>query len=148
MTDGADVPLDADLCRFVPWDKWDMDQNLPMASAFRASNRQLSVWEPEAIEDAGDSLTDLCIDGLSGAGHAMLRAEEFIKLGGGAPNIDFSPSVVWRPHHVRDQWAKWAVAHAQVETDRGDKGFPQTYRMLLAQTCRIIKQPERNDHDS
>ncbi len=142
MTDGVDVPPDADLCRFVPWDLWDWDQNVPMSSAFRASDRQLSVWQPHIVESAGDDIGELCLGNLVGSGHVLLTAQEFVELARGAPSEVAVPKVVWRPNHVHPLWTKWAAAHAQVETDSGDKGFARTYRLLLAQTCRIAKKPE------
>ena len=136
------VPDEDWICRFVPPEEWDDDLQEPSPSAFRASDRQLSVFHRKRVEDSGDTLQDLCIEQLNGFGEAHLTVAACIELGSGISDR-FNPKVYWRPYHVQEAWVRWREAHAQIESSGGDGGFPRSYRVLLARNAVCPRVPGR-----
>lgn len=136
-----EVPEEDWICRFVAPEEWDDELREPSPSAFRASDRQLSVFHRQRVEDSGDTLQDLCIQQLSGFGEAHLTVAACIELGQGISQ-QFDPKVYWRPDYVQEEWARWKEAHAQVESSGGDRGFPRSYRVLLARNALCPRFPE------
>lgn len=129
------------ICRFITPDKWDDELQQPTPHAFRASNRNLSVFHPKTVEDAGSELRDLCIGILIGAGEAHLQVETCISLGA-AISDKFNPLVYWRPDKVGEDWVRWRDAHAQIESLGGNAGFPRSYRSLLAENATCLRPPD------
>ena len=136
-----EVPDEDWICRFVAPEEWDDVLQEPSPSAFRASDRQLSVFHRQRVEDSGDALQDLCVQQLSGFGEAHLTAATCIELGQGISD-QFAPKVYWRPDHVQEAWSRWKEAHAQVESSGGDRGFPRSYRVLLARNALCPRFPK------
>ena len=132
------VSRDEWICRFILPDEWDEDKQRPTPGAFRASDRQLSVFHQQRVLDAKYSMRDLCIDRLTGAGEAHLQVDTYIELGQGISS-QFDPKVYWRPNLVDDPWKTWANAHAQVESQGGNADFPTSYRSLLAENATCVK---------
>lgn len=137
----SEVPEDDWICRFVAPDEWDDELKEPTPAAFRASNRQLSVFHRQRVEDAGHTLRDLCIGQLSSLGEAHLRVAVCIELGRGISD-QFDPKMYWRPDHVHETWERWKDSHAQIESSGGDRSFPRTYRVLLARNATCPHLPE------
>ena len=129
------------ICRIIPQGKWDEELKQPTPRAFKASNRQLSVFHPKRVEEGGFTLRDLCLDRLSGAGEAHLQVETCIELGQGISG-EFNPRVYWRPNKVAKQWERWKDAHAQIESPGGNAGFPTSYRSLLAENATCLRPPD------
>ena len=129
------------ICRFILSGQWidDLQQSTPSAS--RASNRQLSVFHPERVEELGSTVRDLCIEQLSGAGEAYLQVKLCVELAQGISS-QFAPKVYWRPDKVHETWECWKDAHAQVESLGGNSGFPMSYRSLLAEKATCLRPPE------
>ena len=121
--------------------EWDEDKRMPTPRAFRASDRQLSVFHVNRVRNAGNDLRDLCIDSLAGAGEAHLLVESCLVLAQGI-SPQFAPRVYWRPELVGDPWKHWADAHAQIESERGHADFPTSYRALLAENAVCPRPPE------
>ena len=136
-----EVPDEDWICRFVAPEEWNDELQEPSPSAFRASDRQLSVFHRQMVEDSGDTLQDLCIQQLSGSGEAHLIVAACIELGQGISQ-QFDPKVYWRPDYVQEEWARWKEAHAQVESSGGDRGFPRSYRVLLTRNALCLRFPE------
>ncbi len=137
----SEVSEDDWICRFITSEQWDDELEEPTPAAFRASNRQLSVFHSRRVEQAGYKLQDLCIDRLNGAGEAHLRVSACIELGQGISE-QFAPKVYWRPNHVHQAWELWKDAHAQIESSGGDSSFPRSYRVLLARNATCLRLPE------
>ena len=112
-----------------------------MPGAFRASDRQLSVFHPETVSGLGSSLRDLCFDTLEGAGEAHLQVGKFIELGQGISD-QFNPQVYFRPDKVGEAWLGWKDAHAQVESQEGRATFPRSYRALLSDNATCLRPPD------
>ena len=135
------VPNEDWVCRFVRYDDWNFEKDRPAHSAFRASDGQLSVFHVEQVRQGGYSLQDLCINRLAGAGEAHLLVEQYIDTAKNGNSPVFDPRVYWRPMQVATEWTEWANAHAQVESERGDKNFPQTYRVALTLLASQLRPP-------
>ena len=129
------------ICRFITPGKWDYELQQPTPRAFRASDRQLSVFHPKRVEEAGFSLRDLCIEQLREAGEAYLQVKICIELGQGLSD-EFNPKVRWRPDKVAKSWEPWKDAHAQIESQSGNAGFPTSYRSLLAENAICLRPPD------
>lgn len=136
-----EVPEEDWICRFVAPEESNDELQEPSPSAFRASDRQLSLFHRQRVEDSGGTLQDLFIQQLSGFGEAHLTVAACIELGQGISQ-QFDPKVYWRPDHVQEEWARWKEAHAQVESSGGDRGFPRSYRVLLARNALCPRFPE------
>ena len=136
------VPSGDWLCRFVRYNDWNFEESRPWPTAFRASDRQLSVFHVERVEQCGCALQDLCINSLAGAGEAHLRAEDYITAGRDI-SPQFNPKVYWRPESVGADWGAWRDAHAQVESEHGNAKFPQTYRVALALSATPVRPPTK-----
>ena len=128
------------ICRFIAPDQWDETLEGPTPDAFRASNRELSMYHVQKVFDMGDKLVDLCIESLSGYGEAHLQAGQCVELGEGISD-PFSPAVYWRSDKVKKPWKEWKHAHIQIESEGGHSSFPQTYRVLLARNARCPRLP-------
>ncbi len=128
------------ICRFITVDNWDHELQQPTPRAFRASDRQLSVFHTKRVEETGDTLQDLCIEQLIGAGEAHLKVSDCIELGQGISD-QFDPQVYWRPEKTREPWERWKEAHAQIESSGGNAGFPTSYRSLLAENATRLGPP-------
>ena len=109
--------------------------------AFRASDRQLSTFHPQRVEEAGYMLRDLRVGRLGGAGEAHLKVETCISLGEGI-STEFNPRVYWRPDKIGEAWEDWKEAHAQIESMGGNAGFPTSYRSLLAENAICLEPPD------
>lgn len=129
------------ICRFITPCKWDDELQQPTPRTFRASDRQLSMFRPIRVEEAGYALRDLCIERLSGAGEAHLQVETCIELGQGISD-EFNPLVYWQPDKVGESWERWKDAHAQIESQGGKAGFPTLYRSLLAENASRLRPPD------
>ncbi len=129
------------ICRFITPGKWDDDLQQPTPQAFMASDRHLSVFHPNRVIDAGDTLQNLCIAQLSGAGEAHLQVETCIRLGQGISD-EFNPKVHWRPDKVGAEWEQWKDAHAHIESSAGNSVFPTSYRSLLAENATCLRPPD------
>ena len=129
------------ICRFIPSDEWDEEKQQPTPRTFRASNRELSVFHRNKVEETGSLLRDLCVDGLSGAGEAYIQTKQSIELGQDISD-GFSPKVYWRPDKVKKLWLKWQAAHAHIESQGGNGGFPASYRSLLAENVVCLRPPD------
>ena len=136
----SEVSKEEWICRFVTKDKWDDELQQPTPQTFKASNRQLSVFHPRRVEEAGFEMQDLCIEQFSGAGKARLQVETCIELGKGISN-EFNPRVYWRPDSVAKPWRRWKDAHVQIESRGGNAGFPPSYRSLLAENATCLRPP-------
>ncbi len=93
-----------------------------------------------SVEATGSKMVDLCTGSLAGAGQALLSAGQFRDLAASAASDEFDPDVIWRdlPDEVHLDWATWADAHANVESQRGNAKFPVSYRALLVTHCVAI----------
>ena len=129
------------ICRFIPPGEWDEELQQPTPRTFRASNRELSVFHSAKVEDLGYALGDLCIEQLTGAGEAQLQVQACIELGQGISD-EFDPKVYWRHDKVHRAWQRWRDAHAQIESEGGNSGFPTSYRSLLAENATCLRPPE------
>lgn len=109
--------------------------------AFKASDRQLSTFHPQRVEEAGYMLRDLRVGRLGGAGEAHLEVETCIRLGQGISD-EFNPKVYWRPDNAGEAWESWRDAHAQIESMGGNSGFPTSYRSLLAENATCLRPPD------
>ena len=135
------VPDEDWLCRFIRPGEWDFEENKPLPIAFRASRHQLSVFHVQRVLDSGSSLSDLCIDGLNGAGEAHIQPKT-AKEAANEDNLEgFDPKVHWRPKHVELAWEEWADAHAHIESDSGHRNFPNTYKLKLSELATPIRRP-------
>ncbi len=130
----SEVSRDNRICRFITADNWDDVLQQPTPRAFRASDRQLSVFHVQRVQETGDSLQDLCIEQLSGAGEAHLSVSDCIELGQGISDR-FDPRVYWRPEKTSELWERWKDIHSQIESSGGNAGFPVSYRSILAETA-------------
>ena len=135
------VPVEDWLCRFIRPGEWNSVTNRPLPVAFRASNRRLSGFHVQKVRDSGSSLSDLCIDGLSGAGEAHIQTKAVIEAANDDNLEGFEPNVYWRPDNVELAWEEWTDAHAHIESDSGDRGFPKTYRIALSKCATLVKRP-------
>ncbi|MCY3545131.1 MAG: hypothetical protein OXH22_14005 [Chloroflexi bacterium] len=135
------VSEDEWLCRFLVEGDWDEDKQRPTPGAFRASDRQLSLYHPETIVGLGSSLRGLCFDRLEGAGEAHLQVGKCIELSQGISD-EFQPQVYWRPDKVPDPWLQWKDAHVQIESLEGNSSFPRSYRALLADNATCLRPPD------
>lgn len=142
------APGSDEFCRFVDYEKgkWREDDiSKPAASAFRASNRILSIWHKDRIEQSGSSLSELCIENLSGNGELLLTPDKCKAFDMSTPGFDeLSPEVYWRPEGAGPAWEKWKEAHADLETKSGNKGFPKMFRHYLAKISRVAKYPKNH----
>ena len=138
----SEVSEDEWICRFIEQDKWDENLKQPTPSAFRASNRELSLFHPGRVAQLGDNIRDLCFSRLEGAGEAYLQVTTCIQLSKGVKSPVFDPKVYWRPEKVHTAWRRWADAHVQIESEHGDQKFPMRYRSLLAENARILRPPD------
>lgn len=138
----SEVSKEEWICRFVPVDKWDDELKQPTPQAFKASDRQLSLFHPGRVEEAGDTLRDLCFEQLSGAGEAHIQVKRCIELGKDISTV-FNPRVYWRPDKVTKPWKRWKDAHVQIESRGGNAGFPQSYRSLLAENATCLRPPDQ-----
>ena len=86
-------------------------------------------------------MKDLCVDGLNGAGEAYLQVKTCIELGGDISD-EFKPKVFWRPDKITKAWKQWRDAHAQIESEGGNTGFPASYRALLAERATCLRSPD------
>ena len=159
--DGAAVSDDDALCRFFPRHLMDENDGLPSPDAFRASNRELSVYHVGQVEKSS-SLVALCFGTLTGNGEAVLTAGEFKEVAqrvldrperpkGAKDDLtglmyrpaNFPvPEVVWRPNRVSAGREAWRDAHVHVETTSGNEKFPLGYRATLAMECRVLRLPD------
>ena len=130
------------ICRFISQGKWDEELQQPTPRAFRASDRELSVFNPKRVEQIGGTIRDLCIEQLGGAGEAYLQVQTCIDLGKGI-SAPFNPKVYWRPDKVADPWKLWQEAHAQIESQGGNGGIPPSYRSLLAENVTCLRAPDK-----
>lgn len=137
----SEVSEDEWLCRFIEKGYWDEDKQRLIPGAFRASDRQLSLYHSETIVGLGSSLRDLCFDRLKGAGEAHLQVGKCIELSQGISD-EFGTQVFWRPEKVAEAWLQWKDAHAQIESLEGNTGFPRSYRALLADNATCIRLPD------
>ena len=135
------VRLEDSLCRFLDPDLWNPEDNRPTYMAFRASQRQLSLWHKATIERAGDELDDLCFGALDGFGHGLLTPSDCIEAAKHTASPTFGPNVYWRPSAAEEAWNRWRDAHVQVESTSGDQSFPKSYRLELALRCQVVKPP-------
>ena len=135
------VPQDEWICRFIVKGEWDDVLEQPTPGAFKASDRELSVFHPDKVEQLGSRLSELCFDGLDGAGEAYLQVETCIRLGQCISN-EFRPEVYWRPDKVHKEWERWKAAHAQIESPGGKSSFPKSYRSLLAENATCLRLPD------
>ena len=129
------------VCRFVLSGDWYDELHRPTPDAFRASRRELSLFHPRKVEQLGFTLRDLCIERLAGAGEAHLQVKTCIELGQEISD-EFDPKVFWRPDKVDDRWKLWEDAHAQIESQGGNRNFPMRYRSLLAENATYLRPPE------
>lgn len=114
-----------------------------MAAAFRASDHKLSVWHKGRVEDRGNTIDDLKTGALDGFGDALLTVGACTTAAGVLPDSSrFDPSVLWRPEEADQERADWSDAHANIESKRGDPGFPRSYRRELAKRC-VAKAPKQ-----
>ena len=137
----SEVPEGDWICRFIAFDEWNDDLQEPTPSAFRASDRQLSVFHCYRVHEMGDALSDLCIEQLCGFGEAHLKVRTSIELGNGISD-QFRPAVYWRPDTVGEAWERWKQAHVQIESPGGDSSFPRKYRVLLARNANCPRLPK------
>ena len=137
----SEVSREEWICRFITPGTWDDEHQQPTPRAFKASDRQLSVFHPQRVEDNGYSLQELCIDQLSGAGEAHLQVKTCIELGQNISN-EFKPNVYWRPCQAASPWVLWKDAHAQIESEGGNADFPASYRSLLAENAICFRPPD------
>ena len=135
-----EVPDDDWLCRFVTADLWDYEDEEPLPLAFQASDRALSVWHEQRVLDMGESLNDLCIESLKGAGHAILTTRDYVEAAE-ATTSTMNPRVYFRPDGAAPEWQQWSSAHANVETTQGKATFPQAYRLELVKRCERLRSP-------
>ena len=135
------VPNEDWVWRFVRYDDWNFQEDRPAYTAFSASDRQLSVFHVEKVEQSNSNLQDLCMNSLSGAGEAHLRVDQYMSATNATNSPDFDPIVYWRPELVGTDWVKWANAHAQVESEQGRRNFPQSYRVALALLATRLRPP-------
>ena len=129
------------VCRFIPPDEWDEEKQQPMPRAFRASDRELSIFHRNKVEELGSRLRELCFDRLKGAGEAYIQVKKCVELGVDISD-EFSPEVYWRPDKVKEPWSRWREAHTQIESQGGNGGFPPSYRSLLAENAVCLRIPD------
>ena len=86
-------------------------------------------------------MKDLCVDGLNGAGEAYLQVKTCTELGEDISD-EFKPKVFWRPDKITKAWEQWRDAHAQIESEGGNTGFPASYRALLAERATCLRSPD------
>jgi hypothetical protein len=130
------------ICRFIVQGKWDDELQQPTPRAFKASDRQLSMFHPAKVAEMGNNLLDLCIERLSRAGEAHLQVKTCVELGRGISEA-FDPKIYWRPDKVREPWVRWKEAHVQVESKGGHTAFPASYRSLLAENAKCLRPPDQ-----
>ena len=129
------------ICRFVTLEDWDEERQEPSPNAFNASEREMSAYHPGKVEELGDTLRDLCFERFEGAGEAHLQVGKCIELGQDISD-QFNPNVYWRPDKVTDPWEHWRDAHAQIESEGGNKKFPLTYRTRLVRNSMCVRPPD------
>lgn len=140
------VPGDEWLCRFIEDDDdhWNPIEAAPTPNAFKESGSVISTWSRERVQNLGDELGDLAIDRFTGAGQALMTAEDYVKAADDAklqnPNIQTTIEVNWRPDEVRDLWLKWQEAHAQAEGSTSR--LRTTYLVALVERCRETLPPK------
>ena len=141
----SEVPKGDWICHFFASEEWNDALMQPFPSAFRASDRELSVFHCKKVEEMGHKLSDLCIERLCGFGEAHLTARMCIDFGSKISD-QFKPNVYWRPEKVSKPWERWKDAHAQIESPGGNASFPQRYRVLLAQNADCPRLPDDVEH--
>ena len=129
------------ICRFILSCEWNDELQQPEPSAFKASRRELSVFHPKKVEQLGFTLRALCIERLVGAGEAYLQVKTCVECGQNISN-EFDPKVFWRPDRVDERWKSWRDAHVQIQSEGGDRDFPITYRILLAENATCLRPPD------
>ena len=137
------VPWEDVLCRLIPRDRWNYEENRPLISAFQASGRVLSVWHLEQLASAGAAVSDLQIESLAATGEAHLRVRDFVEAGVNCSSPDFDPRVEWRTsdEYVHPTWRRWSESHVQVEATHGKPTFPHDYRVRLTFLCFGLQAP-------
>lgn len=145
------VPPEDILCRFIDPKDWSDDDQRPALSAFKSSRdkhtrtNKLSLWHQDRIVNNGSQIRDLCIDLLAGFGEALITTRDILDSAKDLRSPVFKPQVLWRPDEVVQPWVDWKDAHVNVESEQPSSGFPDDFRLLLAERCYVSRPPDRNE---
>ena len=125
------VPDVDDLCRYIRHVDWNPEEQRPKESLFKADVQKLSLFHVQRVTQNGGQLNDLCIDTLTGAGHAILSASVYREEARKCITAIVDAEVYFRRNDVKLPWLAWRDAHVNVETTQCGNKFPMTYRVGL-----------------